>query len=629
MTLLAAPPADRTEVRPRSGRSTRDHLREHGDVLALLVGLVVLLGPVAHAGGGRDRHILLLGLVSLLPALLLGRVWQLGLPRVLTALGPGLGAVVVCLTAPTGWAGAGDVARLLYAGFLWLAVRRIVDRPERRTLVLVAIAIGGLWQFEQAYLSWWGGGDSSHAMSGTFYASNVFAAYMAGAGLCALVLAATGARPFRLVGFIAAPFCLAAVIFSSSRATIALTLGACAVAAAVLAAHRSWSALGRLAAALVASAALATLLASPLLMSDGAGALAGATNKGSTAQTLSSSGGVRLQWWDAAVRVGLEHPVSGAGFGSFGGAESRFQPADAERSIYAHNVALQAWADGGVALALPVGLALLGIVIGFRRQLRSTSTSALAGLLGAGVMTAHALLDVDAQYPACLGLAVVVAAVGVARPPVLSADRPDRARTCTAVLLLLVVAVLAAARFDVADARIRAAEVSGGAWTGAEGPFRDARFDVLRLKQGQHDAALLERTLRLQPDRAEVAWGRARALQAAGQPAAARALADATWRSRATGQPGLALPYADVLVALGDHEAAVRTLVAAFRSAVHRPTSGNQPVIILEALGRLDRPAVALCLVAELPDRLREKVSAPAPGNCSGTLRPFDDGVRS
>ena len=634
MTLLATPPELGVGSEPAAvaepGWSAR--LREHADIAALLVAIAVLMGPVVQGGGGRDQHMLVLALVVLMPAVVLGRVWRLGALPVLLAVGPGTGAVLVCATAPTGWAGVGDVARFWYAGLLWLAVRSIVDRPERRALVLVVVSIGGLWQFEQAYLSWWGRGEVAHAMSGTFYAPNVFAAYMAGAGLCAAVLATTDQRRLRLVGFIAAPFCLSAVAYSSSRATIALSLLAYALTVVVFVLRRSWRELGRLLGVLAATVALASLLGSSLLMSQSGGALSGASQKSTAAtETLASSGGVRLEWWRAAVHVGNEHPLTGAGFGSFAGAESRFQPVDSERSVYAHNVLLQAWADGGIALALPLGLALLAIAFGLLRRLRVRETAALAGGIASAVMVFHALLDFDAQYPAALGLLVLLAAMAAAVPSRVaftSSPRVARPWRAAAVLLVLLLGVSAAVRADAADARYRRGELSGGAWTGADGPLRDARFDVLRLRKGQHQADLLQRTARLQQDNVAVTWDRAMALVAAGRPAEARTLAEATWRARAERQPGQVVGYSRVLSALGDREAAVSLLVRAFRSSSARATSGDEPVGLLVAISALDRVDVSRCLSAELPPRLRGTVTA-APTSCSATLRPFQTGAAS
>jgi O-antigen ligase len=633
VTLLAAPDTRGALTTPLAAPepARRTHgLRAHADLAALLLALAALMGPVAHGGGGRDRHLLVLGLLSLLPAITLGRVWRLGWRSVLLALGPGLGALVVCSAAPTGWAGAGDVGRFFYAGLLWLAVRAIVDRPARVLPVLVVISLGGLWQFEQAYLAWWGRGDAAHAMSGTFYAPNVFAGYMAGAGLSALALAVAGSGPLRLAGWIAAPFCLSAVLFSTSRSCIVLTTGAAGFALLVLLLRRQWRQLGRTAAVLGAAAALAALLSSSLLMTQGTSALSGASNKNAS-QSVSSSGGVRLEWWDAAVHIGEKYPVTGAGFGSFGSAEARFQRADTERSTFAHNLLLQAWADGGLALALPVCLAVLLIVCGLLRRVPLRDAAGLAGVIGAGVMLLHAQLDVDAQYPACLGLAAAIAALALSgreRDAPTTAPRRSAVRAGV-VLVAAVIAVLAAVRFDVADLHYRKGEITGGAWTGADGPFRDARFDVLRLKQGRHDSDLLQRTERLQWANASAAWARARALAASGDLGGARSLAAETWRERASTQPGAAIPYAEVLALVGDRDAASHLLVTAYRAGIARPTSGDEPLFVLDELVQLGRSDVVGCLLPTLPARLQNRFEPVAAANCQSTLRPFDTGVGS
>ncbi len=637
VTLLAPAPTDQVEpaIERRSRPLPSPRLRDNADMAALLLAVAALMGPVVHGGGGRDQHLVVLGLTAVIPALALGRVWRLPSVHLALALGPGSGALIVCAAAPTGWAGAGDVARLLYAGLLYLSVRAIVKTVERRTMLLIAVSIGGLYQFDQAYLSWWGRGDASHAMSGTFYASNVFGAYMAGTGLAALALAAAGPRRGRLVGMVAAPFCLSAVAFSASRATIGLCLLAVAAISVLLLVQRSWRELGRCVAVLAATLGLVTILSSSLLMANGGGALSAASQKAaSSSQTLESSGGFRLEWWRAGILVGQEHPVSGAGFGSFAGAESRFQPVDSERSTYAHNVLLQAWADGGVALALPVGLALVATALLAIRRLRSREAAGLVGVGAASAVVAHALVDFDAQYPASLALSCLLVGL-VATVPRGAVRRSDAAVThsrwpaAAAVLTLAAIGLLAGLRFDVADAAYRRGEIAGGAWTGADGPLRDARFDVLRLRKGQHDRALLDRTEPLQQDSAAVTWSRAKGLAAEGRLVEARHLAETSWRQRAAQQPGQVIGYAEVLSAVGQHDAATHVLVAAFRRSSVRPTSGDEPTLVLAAVLHTAGPDVARCLVAELPSRLQPVSPSALPATCGATLLPFQTGSDS
>lgn len=624
MTLLVTPAVDVPDPERDAPTSGRSPWWSHADLVALVIALGVLMGPVVRGGGGRDQHMLVIGLVSLFPALVLGRVWLVGRLTAGLALAPGLAALVVCALAPTGWAGAGDVARLLYAGLMFLAVRAIAATPERRSLVLVAVALGGLYQFDQAYLSWWGRGDATHAMSGTFYASNVFGGYMAGAGFASAALAVRGERRLRLVGFLAASFCFSAVAFSSSRATIGLCLASFAALVVLLAAGRAWRQVARLLGVLALTALLAGVLSSSLLMTNSGGALSGASGKSASAtETLSSSGGFRLQWWEAAAQVGAHHPLAGAGFDSFAGAESRYQTADSQRSVYAHNVVLQAWSDGGLVLAVPLLLAMVAAGAALLLRLRQVEPALVAALCGGGVMLVHALVDFDAQYPASLALAVALLAVGSAIP--LEDRMPTAQRNLwspVAVLSVAVLALLAAGRFDAADALIRRGQTTGGAWTGAQGPLRDARFDVLRLARGDHDAALLGRTARLQDDSAAVTWSRAKALVLAGSSGPARQLADRAWQQRAANQPGQVTGYADVLTALHDDDGAAAVLVAGFRSAVARPGSDTEPLRLLQALTSNHQQVLASCLSAELPDRLAAQRSPLGP-SCAAALSRF------
>jgi O-antigen ligase len=604
------------------GQATRQRLLSQLDLLALLFALVVLMGPVVRGAGGRDSGLLVLALGSLIPVICLGRLWRVGPARVSLALAPGVGAIVVCLVSPTGWAGAADVARLLLAGLVWLAVCAVAYSPPRRTAVLVAVCLGGLYQFDKAYLPWWGNRVVSHAMVGSFFAPNVFAGYMAGVALAACALATLGVGRVRLIGFVVGPFCLAAVVYSASRATLALTLLAILVLVLTLSVRKAWRPLSRLGALLAVAAGLTLLLGSSLLMQSGGGPLAGAADKTGT-RTLASSGGYRADWWVAALHVGAEHPVAGAGFGSFGQAESRYQRPDDQRTPYAHNLLLQAWSDGGLVLGVPVLLALLGAAWTVRRRLGMLDTAAVASIFGGGVMALHALVDFDAQYPAALALLAVLAGLGAAASSVADRGRwAERSRsgagTSVALVVVAVLALLLAARFDAADARVRRGQIAGGAWTGAEGPLRDARFDEIRLKNGDHDAGLLARTARLQEDNAAVTWDRAVALIAAGRPAEARQVADKAWAQRAVNQPGH-----------GDRARATAVLVRAFRSAVARPGSDQQPLVLLSALQDAGRTDLVQCLTPEVPKRLTQG-SPPLPqAGCTAAINAATTGDRS
>jgi hypothetical protein len=133
----------------------------------------------------------------------------------------------------------------------------------------------------------------------------------------------------------------------------------------------------------------------------------------------------------------------------------------------------------------------------------------------------------------------------------------------------------------------------------------------------------------LQEDSATVAWSRAKGLAAEGRFAEARSLAEATWRQRAVRQPGQVIGYAEVLVAVGDPDAAAHALVAGFRNSVSRPSSGDEPMLVLDALVHTAGVDVARCLVAELPARLQPTATPARPKACVATLTRFENGTNS
>lgn len=169
---------------------------------SLLLALVVWALPVTRATGGREGGVLAVGLAACVPGLLLvlpravadrrvrGRT--VGLALLLPAA-----ALVVCLTAPTGWMGGSDIAACAYAPLLALLVFAYCSSPGRRLTVATMIGLAGLAQFAEAWVPWWGGGVSGRAMIGTFYWHNQFAAFLLPPAVIGLALALWRVPPVR------------------------------------------------------------------------------------------------------------------------------------------------------------------------------------------------------------------------------------------------------------------------------------------------------------------------------------------------------------------------------------------------------------------------------------------------
>lgn len=526
-----------------------------------------------------------LGLLSLVPAFVLLRVWRhVPLREAFLAFLPSLAIVVVCLTAPTRWDGLDELATWSYGGGMFVAVRAYLARglPARRWVVLIVLMLAGLEQFTQAYLPWWGGGSVARRMVGTFYWHNQFAAFLLAIGLVALVLAARGHGAVRLTGWLVTPWCVAAVLFSGSRASIGLFALLSGVALVIALIDRR----GRIAtvAVLALGVGLSSLLSSPLLMEQ-SGSAAATVEAREAEQSAAGNGMARLEYWRAAVLLGSERPVTGAGFDTFATAGAARMPTAATASPFVHNGFLQAFSDGGllllvttiVATGLPTAVAARSLA---RRRCRDRDpVSGPAVALGALALMLHSAVDFDWVYPSLLALLAILFAVAMsAAGPVTRNTDPVRSIGWVLVAALLVVAVPAASRASA----LRATELQVPAWVvvsslgvpvrgdadwlpnGAR--CRDGLFssDPLVLRDSLRcsaAAAMLDPSLELLRAGAEVELGQ----EEAGIRRGRRVIAE-----HASERPMLRVAFARVLRAAGHESAALTQLRLARTTLVER-----------------------------------------------------------
>lgn len=520
---------------------------------AAVFGALVVLGMWVTAGfGGRDPWREFVGLLAVLPALLLVRPWRYG-PRWLAwpVLAPAGAAVLVAAIAPTGWSGAGQPAGWAYGGLLgWTAYGYVAaDRHAGRRLGLaVAGCLMALLQFAQAWLPWWGSQDAAHRMVGTFYWHNQFAAYLVGLGLLAGGLALAGPGRSRLLGAGTVAVAFTGVLLSTSRASLALLVAGWLAlpvllrgTAPVRVLARRWALTG------VAGAALAALLTSPLLMARPGGPWA-ALQARQAAQPVVGNGIARLDFWRSALDIFGAHPLTGAGFGSFGPASLAYGSPTAGRSTYVHNGLLQAFSDGGLLLGVAV-LAALAVLAGALLRLardRSWRGGGEAWLVGGGLLavaalTAHSLVDFDWAYPSLLALFGLVGGLTASAGRLTGrADRPRSAARrpvpAVAAVAVLVVSAGLLARYDAVQPRFLPAQVPG---------LYDPRIDRQALVDfvdgtgtvGRARAsAAVAGTARAATVDPGLQVLRAQALVRLGRTADGLALATATWRGlRANG----------------------------------------------------------------------------------------------
>ena len=584
MTAVLQPTTEAGSAAPARVRQRPDLPVVAGGLCAGLAFLVWGL-PVTHGRGGRDAWVLALGLLSVLPGLLVLQPWRSIPPRqVAVAMAPALAALVVCLTAPTQWDGLDETAALAYAGGLFLVVRAFAVDSQRRCVVLVGLALVGLEQFTQAYLPWWGGGTVSRLMVGTFYWHNQFSAFMLGTGIVAGVLAVRGTGAVRLAGWLTAPWCLAALLFAGSRAGLATFVVVWTVVAALSFRDRR----GRRAVlgVLLAALGVATLLTSPQLMDD-SGWFTSTVQAREADQGVEGNGRARLQLWQAALRLGLDHASTGAGFDSFGGAGSARMPAGAGLSVFAHNGYLQAFSDGGLlllgAVLLATGLPMAAALrlMSSSRRLRGNDVVGIAVPAALLALVLHTGVDFDWVYPSLVALFAILAALVPSCP---GGDGLPHRRTPGQALVGVIVVLFVAAAVPAAlrASALQAPAAERPAWTRAAAMGLPLSGAVDRLPAtslckrkltSPHPAELrhgLRCTARAAQDDPGLALLRARALVRLGQRDRALDLARTVVRRFVTDRPSVRMLYADVLRESGRAAAARRQLLALQRDLQSR-----------------------------------------------------------
>jgi len=419
--------------------------------LALLLALAAWALPVTRATGGRNAGSLAFGLAATLPGLLLllpgavasGRLR--GWVVVLGLLLPGT-ALVVCLTAPTGWAGGPDIAAYAYAPLLAMLVFVYASTsPARRILVGALICLAGLAQFVQGWLPWWRI-DAQQIMTGTFHWHNQFATSLLPAALIGLAFLLWRVPRVQALGWVVPPLCVAGVILSTSRASLAaLLVGWVLVGAlAVRTSADRRRALVLFVAVSLLAALVTALLCSQLFFDQSHSPFAHARMD---SNTLSSAAGCRLDFWRQGIVTFSHWPISGAGFHSFATAATYLSPVGwGTRSPWIHNGYLQAFSDGGLILGLPLlvatGLAiwlsvrLLWVVARWspdrpgrssvtdsgaspmttRHRLPTEGWVAAAGPIALLLLLAHSLMDFDWSYPALFAEAGILVGLVAAVP---------------------------------------------------------------------------------------------------------------------------------------------------------------------------------------------------------------------
>jgi O-antigen ligase len=619
-------------------RPAPSELLEHGAAWVALGSLAVTLA----ADGGRQTSTVVWMVLACLPALLLTTPWR-WVPSTLLLLLAAVptAAIVVCYLTPTKFAYSRDLIVFAYGAVLATVAASYVRTPARRAALVLFVCGLGFYDYLEGFSAWRFHDDPGHPMVGTFYQQDMFGAFCCAVALVAGTLAVLGRSPWRWVGWVVAPIAVSGTVLSTGRAPQALLIvGVLTLLGICLTGERRAQRVAALAGLIAVSIGLLFLLTGPLLFPHSSGSPISGTTRRAGSDSLGSSSSIRQAYWRAAVREFADAPFAGEGLGAFGLTFFDRAPLGAFGSRYAHNGFLQAFAEGGLLLGLPLLLlGLLTVVAGLRAlpqrgPLHSPWRAAAA--LGALALLGHSLVDFDWTFPVLAGLLAALAAGTPGAKEVSARAWPGKA-----FVLLLTVAVAFSAyavhhQIDTTRDLARAAQlVSRGepARAAALASPRDtwllpnplAWSAVLAAGSGVPHATL-ERALtktaglgRLDPN---VEFLRARTLVALGRAPAGLALGRQTLKRSAAGRPDLYADYAELLASAGQREAAVRLLSDAVARRAHAgfplPDNVWRMVDALEVIGGLESEP-ARCAFAAAHRAFGQpptQVAAPA-GSCS------------
>lgn len=634
-----------TDVVPRGRR----FLSQHRDWFAFSPVLLTWILYVLPARGGWESFVIPVACVLLVPTLLVLRPWRRCPPALIAlAVAPSCAAVLVGALTAYGDGAAISLSRWGYFSGLLLATSAFARTRTRRQAVLVALLLGGLQQYTDAWLPWWGGGESVDGpMLGTLYSANPFGSLMLAFSCLAAVAAVLGSARLRALGLLVAPLCASAVVLSAARAAMLLLVTAGGLL--ILLGLRQNGARGLLRAVAVILLAWGALVltTSSVFFSAEVNALAATTSKSSAGQTLDSTTGVRLDYWTAAWGQFLDDPLLGAGSGSYQGASRLRMPPAAELSPFAHNEVLGALAEGGLVLGLPVLLVVLsslavcgGTLVRALARPRAGPCAAQVGAgLAAGALLIHSMVDFALSIPAVLGLVgILVGLCWTAQES--SSVRGPATRALAAAVLLSV--GLGGAYLGVAHDRAGVGAVARGSAVD-DGPLpgvRDARVSLAAARRAIADEqASGHRGLQLMDSVRPMARfdGRVEALywelvRAQGHTQLALDGSRELARRSRQAAPLLLVPYAEHLQRAGSAQQAHDLLVGeAYRRAAEQGRLRGQLIDLLEEADRLTgrREPGFGCAVQALQPRpasaesKRARPSAPAidPAVCAAWMR--------
>ncbi|MBV9486387.1 MAG: O-antigen ligase family protein [Frankiaceae bacterium] len=382
--------------------------------------------PLTKAIGGRGAHTELVFQFVLIAALICSRAWRARSSVVVLSAIVSIAALGVCCLSPTGWWGADVAVGYVASAGTFVVAHRYVHDASRIEVLAAAVCLADLFEFSKGFFPWWGSSSAATEMSGTFYWHNPYAAYLLPGAILGLSLVTRGRSPLRLVGWMSAPLCTVGIVYSSSRASLAVLVLAWLVLLATLLRARC-KVRGPLA-VVALSIGLVFAVPGPPLFAHYSSPLAAQQVRAAKGETLSQNGAYRKQFWHEAATIAAHHPATGAGFHSLATASALYTPSGWARSQLAHNGYLQSFSDGGLLLGLPFLVSVAGFAFWAMRRLllvfrrRDGETDPIVAGLAVAVLAAmlHSGVDFDWSHPSILielcVMAACLAPTGSKRP---------------------------------------------------------------------------------------------------------------------------------------------------------------------------------------------------------------------
>lgn len=392
-----------------------------GDLSAVVPLLVVLPG-LANLDGGRGlagTWPLALGAAVALPVAWL-EVRRL--PRVaVTLLATWTTALVLGVVASRYRADM-VVPLLQYtiAPVLLLSTRRVWRRPWGPGVLLGLLGLALARYQVRSWLDWWAQTEGGTGFWRPLSWRNPSAALTGMIGVWFLGVGLMSTRLVRVGFALLAVMAFAGTWLSSSRAGLAVAVGAAAIVVAL--AVRAAGVHGRPVLVPLATAAgvvLATAgLVGGLLSMQPAGSEQALTTR---EQGVGQNTRARIEHSEAALGMFLDRPLTGQGLGSYGQLARQWNDPEGILTSSAHNEYAEVAGETGVLgitalLGALAGLAWLGLTLLRRPPEPGSLTDLRPGLVvgaagAAALLLVHSAVDFDWNYPVLSGMAAMAAAV--------------------------------------------------------------------------------------------------------------------------------------------------------------------------------------------------------------------------